>query len=166
MKRKTLLALIMLAATSWAWAGDGDKYFSLNAGFLVPNTLNVQFGFEKELKYGNAIELYGEAGNRYRKDPVCGKFCSDTFWDGYYWAGGASYKKAISKGKNSLLRFRIGPVFGAYKGDFSYGVDLSFEYNIQLENGIQIVFTQKNQINFNYGDDFRNGILVGFKCPI
>ena len=163
--RRLLFALTMAVATSWAWAGEGDNRISLGAGFLVPNTLNAVVGVEHELKYGNAWELSFEAGNRYRKDPVCGKYCSDVFWKGYYWAGGAAYKKVLAKGKNSSLRIKAGPQFGAYKGDFTYGGEISFEDNIQLEYGIQVSLTQKNQVNFNHGDDFRNGILVSFKIP-
>lgn len=163
--KQVILTTIMALSAIMAWAGDGDNRFTLSAGFLVPNTLNAQIGYEREIKYGNALELYFEAGNRYRKDPVCGKFCSDVFWKGYYWAGGAVYKKMLAKYKNANLKFRIGPQFGAYKGDFTYGTELSFEYNIQLQNGMQIVLMQKNQINFNHGDSFRNGIHVGLKCP-
>jgi len=122
-------------------------------------------GFEHELRYGNAWELSFEAGDRYSKDPVCGKYCSDVFWKGYYWAAGAAYKKVLAKGKNSSFRIKGGPQFGAYKGDFTYGGEISFEYNIQLENGVQVSLIQKNQVNFNHGDDFRNGILVAFKIP-
>jgi len=163
--RIILMALTMAMATSWAWAGEGDNRLTVSAGFLVPNTLNAVVGFEHELRYGNAWELSFEAGDRYRKDPVCGKYCSDVFWKGYYWAAGAAYKKVLAKGKNSSFRIKGGPQFGAYKGDFTYGGEISFEYNIQLENGVQVSLIQKNQVNFNHGDDFRNGILVAFKIP-
>ena len=95
--RIILLALTMAMATSWAWAGEGDNRLTVSAGFLVPNTLNAVVGFEHELRYGNAWELSFEAGDRYRKDPVCGKYCSDVFWKGYYWAAGAAYKKVLAK---------------------------------------------------------------------
>ena len=76
--KQVILTTIMALSAIMAWAGDGDNRFTLSAGFLVPNTLNAQIGYEREIKYGNALELYFEAGNRYRKDPVCGKFCSDV----------------------------------------------------------------------------------------
>lgn len=166
MTRKYLLALAMAMLSTLSWAGEGDNRFLLQAGLLFQNTLNAQVGFEHELKYGNAYELFFEAGNRYRRDPVCGKFCSDVFWKGYYWSGGATYKKVLAKGKNSVLRIKGGPQFGAYKGDFTYGGEISFEYKIQLEIGVQIIITQKNQVNFKHGDDFRNGLLIGLACPL
>ena len=164
MQRMILLVMLTMVA-SVGWAGEGDNRFSLQAGFLVRNTLNAQVGFEHELRYGNAWELSFEAGNRYRKDPVCGKYCTDTFWKRYYWDGAACYKKVLAKGKNSVFRIKGGPHLGAYRGDFTYGGEISFEYNIQLENGIQLTVTQKNQVNFKHGDDFRNGLFVGFKIP-
>ena len=166
MKRKFLLALAIVMTSSLSWAGDGDNRIAVQAGLLFQNTLNAQIGFEHELKYGNAYELFFEVGDRYRRDPVCGKFCSDVFWKGYYWSGGAAYKKVLAKGKNTIFRIKGGPQFGAYKGDFTYGGEISFEYNIQLEIGVQITITQKNQVNFKHGDDFRNGLLVGFKLPL
>ena len=151
MKRKFLLAIAMVMTFSLSWAGDGDNRIAVQAGLLFQNTLNAQIGFEHELKYGNAYELFFEVGDRYRRDPVCGKFCSDVFWKGYYWSGGAAYKKVLAKGKNTIFRIKGGPQFGAYKGDFTYGGEISFEYNIQLEIGVQITFTQKNQFNFKLG---------------
>jgi len=165
-KIKYIIILILSLMTVSTWAGDGDNRISLSAGYLIPNTLNAQIGFEHELRYGNAYELFFEAGDRYRKDPVCGKYCDDVFWKGYYWAGGITYKKMMVKGKNSNLRLRIGPQFGAYKRDFTYGGEISFEYNILLQNGIQISFIQKNQVNFKHGDTFRNGLHIGFKIPL
>lgn len=165
--RKRLFSLLlgMTMISSLSYAGEGDNRVFISAGFLIPTTLNAEFAFEHEVRYGNAWELTFEVGNKYEKDPVCGKYCDETFWNGYYWDGGVNYKKVLKKGKNSIFRIKGGPKFGAYKGRFAYGAEISFEYNIQLENGIQISFTQKNQVNFNHGDDFRNGLLVGLKIP-
>ena len=46
-------------------AGEKDEYFTLNTGFLFNNTLNATFGYERELNYGNALELFGEVGNKW-----------------------------------------------------------------------------------------------------
>ena len=71
----------------------------------------------------------------------------------------------MSKGKNSNLRMRIGPQVGAYKGDYFFGAEVGFEYNICLKCGWQISIIQKNQVNFKKGDPFRNGLLIGTKIP-
>ena len=63
--RKIVLSLMLgLFMLSKAYAGDGDQYITLNAGLLFQNTLNATFGYEKELPYDNAFEIFGEAGNR------------------------------------------------------------------------------------------------------
>ena len=72
------MCMLMLSVT--AWAGEGDQHVTVNAGFLFNSTLNASVGYEKELKYGDAIELFAEAGDRWHKDPVCGKVCNESFW--------------------------------------------------------------------------------------
>ena len=61
-------------------AGEKDEYFTINAGFLFNSTLNATFGYERELTYGNAIELTGEVGNKWQRDPACGKNCKFIFY--------------------------------------------------------------------------------------
>ena len=65
-----MLSLLMSVG---AMAGEKDEYFTLNAGFLFNSTLNASFGYERELTYGNAIELMGEVGNKWQRDPVLGE---------------------------------------------------------------------------------------------
>ena len=64
--------MLSLMMSIGAMAGEKDEYFTLNAGFLFNNTLNATFGYERELTYGNAVELFGEVGNKWQRDPVCG----------------------------------------------------------------------------------------------
>lgn len=105
--RKYFVLLLSLLITTGAIAGEKDEYFTFNAGFLFNSTLNATFGYERELTYGSAIELTGEVGNKWQRDPVCGKVCSDVFWKGYYWDGGLLYKHCLRKYKNSNLRLRF-----------------------------------------------------------
>ncbi len=163
--RKFLLLVLSLQITISMMAGEKDEYFTLNAGFLFSNTLNATFGYERELTYGNAIELTGEVGNRWQRDPVCGKVCNEVFWKDYYWDGGLLYKHCIKKYKNSNLRLRIGPQFGAHTGDYFFAVEGGLEYNYVFPSGIQFTLIQKNQVSFLHGDPFRNGVLIGLKIP-
>lgn len=79
--KKILLPLmLLLTVTLNTYAGDGDQFFTLNTGIMFRNTLNACFGYEKELSYDNAFEIFGEAGNRWERDPECGKVCSKSFW--------------------------------------------------------------------------------------
>src|SRR5574344_251217 len=123
MKRILLSLVLSILLMPRAYAGDGDQFFTFNAGLLFQNTLNTTFGYEKELPYDNALELFGEAGNRWERDPECGKVCSKSFWKHYYWNGGIVYKKSLIRWKNSTLRLDVGPVAGAYRGDYFFGAE-------------------------------------------
>ena len=162
MKKIIILFIVMFSCTSMK-AGEKDQFFNINAGFLFPNTLNASVGYEMELKYGNAIELSGEVGNRWHKED--GKIYKDTFFDDYYWDGSLIYKKRLAKDKNSSFRLRIGMQFGAHTGDYMFGAEGGFEYNYTFDGGVQLSLIQKNQVNFLHGDTFKNGLLVGIKIP-
>lgn len=166
MKRILLSLMLGLLLLSKALAGDGDQFFTINAGLLFQNTLNATFGYEKELPYDNAFEIFGEAGNRWARDPECGKVCSKSFRKHYYWNGGIVYKKSLVRWKNSTLRLDLGPVAGAYRGDYFFGAEGSLEYNYTLVNGWKLTIKQKNNVNFMHGDTFRNGLTIGIKVPL
>ncbi len=163
--KKSVLVIFSLLNVAVAFAGQGDQYFSLNGGFLFNSTLNATLGYERELSYTDAFEVFAEAGNRWEKDPVCGKVCTESFWSNYYWAGGVAYKKCLKRMKNSTFRLRLGPQMGAVNGNFFMALECGFEYNYVLPNRVQLTVTQKNQVGFLHGDTFRNGLLVGLKIP-
>lgn len=164
-----ILLIAAVAATalpSPSVAGERDRFINLFGGFLFNSTLHGSVGYERELKYGNAYELSAELGDRWEVDPACGRVCSESFWNNYYWDGAAVYKKCLKRYKNSTLRGFAGVQAGAVTRSFFFGLTAGLEYNIVLPSGIQLSFQQKNQVNFRRGDDFRNGILVGVKFPI
>ena len=128
-------------------------------GSCFPNTLNATVGYEHPLYYGNAVEIYGEVGNRLAESDRC------RFWKGYYWDGGMVYKHRLVRYKNGMLRFRWGPQFGATQKKFFLGVEAGFEYSYVFQNGWEFSLIQKNNVNFLHGDTFRNGLLLGVKIP-
>ena len=159
--RKYLFPLCLAMSLTVAHAGNSDSNFTVNAGFLFNNTLNATFGMERELSYSDAVEIFGEVGARWSKDSVGNR----NFRDAYYWGGGALYKRQVCRFKNSMLRLRVGPECGAYTGNYFFAVEGSLEYNIVLPNRVQLSISQKNQIGFFHGDNFRNGLLLGIKIP-
>lgn len=163
--RKILMIAMMAVTAISTRAGEDDLNFNIGAGYLYENNLNAEFSVEKELRYGHAIALFFEAGNKMVKDPICGKYCKDTFWNNYYWDGGAIYKHCLTQWKNSLLRINLGPNFGAVTGDFFLGFQLNLEYDIYFYNRWALSITQKNQVGFLSGDTFRNGLMIGLKIP-
>ncbi len=152
--KKSLLALLCVMTAIGASAQDGK--LSVNAGFLFPSTLNATVGYERPLAYGNSVEVFGEAGNRWRKP---------DFWNGYYWDGGIVYKRRLVRYKNAMLRFRFGPQFGAVERKFFLGLEGGLEYSHVFRNGWEFAIIQKNNVNFIHGDTFRNGLLFGCKIP-
>ena len=117
---KKVLFLLLCAVFTFNVSAQ-DKKLTLNAGFLFPNTLNATIGYEHPLSYGNAVELYGEAGNHWQQPT------SSRFWKGYYWDAGLVYKHRLARYKNGMLRFRFGPQFGADKRKFFLGLEAGFE---------------------------------------
>lgn len=154
MMKKFLITLCCAAVSIGASAQDGK--LAVNAGFLFPSTLNATIGYERPLSYGNAVELYGEAGTHWQEK---------DFWKGYYWDGGIVYKHRLVRYKNGMLRFRFGPQFGAVQKRFFIGLEGGFEYSYVFRNGWEFALIQKNNVNFLHGDMFRNGLLLGIKVP-
>lgn len=164
--RKILFPLCLMLSIAMAHAGNGDSFFTVNAGFLFNSTLNASFGYERELSYSDAVEVFGEIGDRWHKDPVCGHVCDESFWKDYYWGGGVLYKKQLRRFKNASLRLRIGPECGAHTGDYFFALEGGLEFNYVFPNRMQFSVIQKNQVGFFHGDTFRNGIMIGLRCPI
>ena len=109
--------LITLCCAVVAIGASAQGKLAVNAGFLFPSTLNATIGYERPLSYGNAVELYGEAGTHWQEK---------DFWKGYYWDGGIVYKHRLVRYKNGMLRFRFGPQFGAVQKLFFIGLEGGF----------------------------------------
>ena len=148
--------LITLCCAVVAIGASAQGKLAVNAGFLFPSTLNATIGYERPLSYGNAVELYGEAGTHWQEK---------DFWKGYYWDGGVVYKHRLVRYKNGMLRFRFGPQFGTVQKRFFIGLEGGFEYSYVFRNGWEFTLIQKNNVNFLQGDTFRNGLLLGMKIP-
>ena len=88
--KRMIFSLIGLVMIINALAGERE-HLTVNAGYLYPNTLNANVGFELETENGHAYEFFGELGDHWRT-PVC-----HNFWKGYYWEGGAQYKHQLKR---------------------------------------------------------------------
>lgn len=154
--KKFLLFIACLLSSIMMVAGNENDYFSINGGFLFPQTANFQFAYERASGYDDSVELFGEIGN---------KFLSSSSPKSYYWAGGVGYKRGIKRYKNSELRLTSELHAGAYVKKFYFGAGIGLEYTYTFRSGIQFVLQQKNQVNFLKGDTFKNGLLVGVKIP-
>ena len=164
MRKFVLLGLALLGVLT-VHAGDGDQYLSVNGGFLFNSTLSASVGYERELSYSDALELFGEVGDRWHRDPKRDGIYSDMFKKDYYWGGGILYKRNLKRYKNATLRLRFGPECGAHTGDYFFALEGGFELNYVFPSRVQFSVIQKNQVGFFHGDTFRNGLLIGIKIP-
>ena len=162
MMKKILAAVLTALCVMTAKAGNGDEYFSVNGGFLFNSTLNATVGYERELSYSDAVELFGEIGGRWHDDDLSFR---KMFKKDYYWGGGVLYKKNIKRFKNAMVRFRLGPECGAHTGDYFFAVEGGLEFCYVLPSRVQLSVIQKNQVGFFHGDTFRNGLLIDLKIP-
>lgn len=143
-----------------AVAENNDPHINVNVGILAPYTLDATIGYEHPIGFGDAFEIYGEAGNHWRT-PVC---CQ--FWKGYFWDAGALYKHRLARFKNGSFRVVGGVQTGMNRHDYFFGVEAGFEYNYVFPNNWVFSLRQKNTVNFLHGDVFRCGIMIGFKIPL
>lgn len=158
MKKIILMMALLISIFVNASAGENDR-ISVNAGFLFPKTLNATVGYEKELKSGHAIEVFGELGDQWQS-PVC-----HMFWKGYFWGGGAQYKYQLKRFKNGNFRIFGGGQVGAVEKKIFIGIRAGFEYNYVFANNWEFTIQELNTVNFLHGRTFRNGFMVGVKIP-
>ena len=159
--------MLLLAVAIAAKAGEGDTYLSLNAGLMHPRVLNITASYQKETAYGNAYEIYIDYQTQWNTCPVCGKVCSHTFWKSRYsYAAGLAYKKAVHRGKNTTTRLRVGADLGASNRSFAASLEAGVEYAVTLRSGVQMVFSEKNEIMFFGKPTWKIGGLLGIRIPM
>lgn len=167
-KRNVLMTLAMLLITLAAKAGEGDTYLSLNAGVLHPKVFTINAAYQKEISYGNAYEFYIDYQTQWTTCPDCGEVCSDSFWKNRYsYSAGLAYKKAIHRGKNTITRVRAGADLGSYNNrKFAASLEVGIEYALTVRGGVQVVFSQKNEIMFFGKPTWKSGLLAGIRVPL
>lgn len=158
MKRFIFFFLITMGLCLNMKAGESERV-AVNAGYMLPNTIYATVGYEKDMRNGNAFEIFGELGDQWQH-PTCHRF-----WKGYYWDGGANYKYALRRFKNGNFRIFGGCQLGSVQTKFFLGVRAGFEYNYVFANNWVLSVQQLNTVNFIHGRTFRNGISIGVKIP-
>lgn len=163
--QKLFITLILTLFSLPLIAGDGDKFITVSAGWQYRRTATTTISMEFEGKYHNAWEIYIDLATAYKKCDVCNKVCSDSFFDYKTWGLGGAYKASMYRGKNSLLRLRVGGDVGNNRSGFQCSIELGIELSYSLSNKMQLFVQQKNDFVFWSRDNFRNGILAGIKIP-
>lgn len=160
MKKLIFILAVLIGAAVSARADGGAHRVGIGAGASLYNTLHAQVSLEHDLRYGNVLEVFAEAGDRWQQ-PTC-----HMFWKRYYWDGGVAYKHRIWRGKNSSLRLRLDFHAGAAMRRVFIGFDPGVEWEHVFANGLRLYVQESNDFNFFHGDKFRNGLTVGLKFPL
>lgn len=172
--KKILLILLISFNATLLFAGDGDRRLCLGGGWQT-NIINfndnlkiadVSLGYEFEGRYHKAWELNLDLATAYVVCPIDKVVCTKSFFDYRSFGIGIAYKPEISKGKNSLLRWKIGANIGANEDGFQAGIVGGLEYSYCFKNRLQLFAFQKNDFVFLSRDNFRNGLIVGLKLPL
>jgi len=165
--KKALTFLLLLTALAVARAGERDNYVSINAGVMYPRLLNINAAYQKELSYGNAVEAYLDYQTQWNECPDCGTVCTHSFWKSRYsYAVGLAYKKAVMKRKNAMARVRIGGDLGASNRKFAASLEAGIEYALTMTDGVQFVFSQKNEVMFWGKPTWKTGVLAGVRVRL
>jgi hypothetical protein len=168
MKARCLIFSLLMLPAMTALAMDGDSYYGVSVGALYKNSLAADIVYEKDLSYHDAYEISLFAGNKWDKDPVCGKVCNSYFWKDWFYGAGLTYKKAVATGKNSVSRVRIGVNGSSDMSRMTLGTEVGFEWTHYFYSGIALTVTQKNLIFWNqrHSDRYKNGLEIGFRIPL
>lgn len=166
MKKILLLIVMCISFSVPGFAGDGDKFFSISTGWQYRRTVSTTIAIEFEGRHHNAWELYADLATTYKTCDGCNKICKDAFFDYKTWGIGLARKTVISRGKNSLLRLRLGGDLGTNPKGFQCSLEAGLEWSYSFKNNMQFFVQQKNDFIFWNRYHFRNGVMVGFKIPL
>lgn len=165
--RTLAVVFVLLMAGGTVQAGERDKYIGLQAGVMYPRIFSATLSFEKEGRYHNAFEAYVDYFTQWNDCPTCGKVCSDSFWNSRYGLSfGATYKPCVNSTRNSFGRMRFGADLGTNSRSFAAGIEIGYEHVWTLRNRVQLVFIQKNEVNFWAKPTFCNGVQLGIRIPL
>lgn len=167
MRRIILLTVMLALVAIMARAGERDPYISLNVGLLHPRVLNISGSYQIETAYSNAYEIYVDYQTQWNTCPVCGKVCMNSFWKSCYsYAAGLAYKKSIHRGKNTTTRIRFGADLGSANRSFAASLEAGVEYALTIRGGVQVVFSEKNELMFFGKPTWKIGVLMGIRVPM
>lgn len=137
-------------------AGNGEKYFGISGGYSLIRAVNARLSLDFETRYHGCHELFAEFYDSYES----GK------WDYLQeYRGGYAYKFPLSRGKNTILKMRIGAAVGADVEGFTCGAQVGFELNRTFANGFQFFVLQNNEYALWTPRPWRNGLSLGLRIP-
>ena len=172
---KRHIKLLFVCALVWTVSGifspavfaQSEKHLQIGVGASYPRGLEATVSYERELKYHNAWEVFGNYYIKYDKDKTYGHVTKTTFWHNYHtWSVGAAYKPCFVRGRNHHGNAVLGASGGSDNDHFVGGVHVGYEHTYYLQKGWALFWQVREDVMFRARDRFRTGASVGVKIPL
>ena len=149
MKKTIILTLACVCFALSANAQRGSGRFSLGAGLLYRNGMDLTLAYEHEVNYRHAWEFFVGGYLQWTECASCGHICPESFWRNYRTYG-----------------LRIGASAGSDTERFLAGLHFGYEHNYVLRSGWMLYWQVKSDMMIKGADLLRTGIVLGVKLPI
>lgn len=163
------ILMILIAATCIAVTSKADDHrgrIALGAGLLYENGIDLTLSYERETRYHNAWEYFGNVYLKWETCDVCKHICPKSFWHSYNtWGLGIAYKSCVIRNRNNYGNFRFGGSLGSDRHKVLGGIHVGYEHSYQLKKGWQLYWQVKSDLMIRGKDLFRTGVVIGFKIP-
>lgn len=163
------ILMILITATCIAVTAKADDHrgrIALGAGLLYENSLDLTLSYERETRYHNAWEYFGNVYLKWETCDDCKHICPESFWHSYNtWGLGIAYKPCVIRNRNNYGNFRFGGSLGSDRHKVLGGIHVGYEHSYQLKKGWQLYWLVKSDLMIRGKDLFRTGVVIGFKIP-
>ena len=153
--RKIVIVLLLVATSLFAKAQDGLTYLGLRTGWVAEKGFTATLNLDFSLKYFSSFEVFTEYYKNY-----------NTKYNTVM--GGAVYKPALIRNRNSLVKMRLGVGTGVGREEFLIAPQIGWEFSQSILNNIDFVFVNRNQYVFfdRKPDQLRIGFDIGLRLPL
>jgi len=165
--RKILLSVLMaVCVASIAQASDRTTRLSLGTALLYERGWDVTLSVERETRYHNVWEFFGNFYLKWDECPSCQHVCPESFWKNYNtWNIGAAYKPMVYRNRNTAGLMRFGGSIGSDMHQVIGGIHVGYEHDYVLRHGTVLFWQVKSDMIIGGKDLFRTGAALGIKIP-
>lgn len=167
MKKFFIIALAAVGLVSSVHAEDRTTRVNVSSGLLYERGWDATVSVERETRYHNVWEYFGNVYLKWEDCPSCQHICPESFWKSYNtWNLGVAYKPSVYRSRNTTGRLRLGASLGSDTHDVIGGIHVGYEHDYRLNNGMTLFWRVKTDAVINGKDLFRTGAEIGFKLPV
>lgn len=167
MKKLLVIALASMCMAASAFAEDRSNRLSVSSGLLYERGWDATFSVERETRYHNVWEYFGNVYLKWEDCPSCKHICPESFWKSYNtWNLGVAYKPNVYRSRNTTGRLRLGASLGSDTHEVIGGLHVGYEHDYMFSDGPTLFWRVKSDAIINGKDLFRTGVELGVKFPI